>query len=306
MRALLVMLAVPAFLQACDGGSEPSGQPTLHDHIVFVSNRTCCPQLHQMRLDGSGIRAIPQDGLLRPFEPQVSPNGEWIAFGDQFGDVWVQRVDGSESRNLIHGAAECGSPMWSPGGERLALRCLDSPTDDGDLWAVQADGSAFVPLTDDPAEDSRPSWSPTGDRIAFYSNRDGNWDVYVLDVATRAVVNLTDDPDSDEQLPRWSPDGRWIAYVTDAPPLPVSHTRALELIEVTTGATRRLYTQAESGPFVAWAPDSRSLIFSRRDVSPDEGDIVSLDIETQALTVILPPDGFVDERPAYGPSRFGF
>ena len=290
---------------ACNDGTDPSGPPTLHDRIVFVSNRSGGPRLYQMRLDGSGIAAIPQDGLLTPFEPQISPDGEWIAFGDQFADVWVQRVDGSEARNLIRGAVECGNVRWAPNGERLALRCLESPTDDGDIWLVHADGSNLVPLTDDPAEDGSPTWSPNGDRVAFSTDRDGQHDLYALDLATGGLENLTDTPGSDEHLPRWSPDGRWIAYVTDAPPLPESHTSAFELIEMASGAVRRLYTQAPSGPHVGWAPDSRSVIFARRAVLPDEGDIVSLNTETGDLTEILPPDGFVDDRPSYGPRRFG-
>jgi TolB protein len=171
---------------------------------------------------------------------------------------------------------------------------------------VDVDGSNLIPLTSDPAEDGGPSWAPAGDRIAFYSNRDGDWDIYLLDVANGTVSNLTETSEWDEQYARWSPDGRWIAYVTNAPPLPVSHTRAVDLIEVATGTIRRIYSQAGNSPLVEWAPDSRSLIFARAQLSPEEGEIVALDIETGDTTVILLPDGFIDEGPAYGPRRFGF
>ena len=70
-------------------------------------------------------------------------------------------------------------------------------------------------LTDHEASDSAPSWSPSGDRIAFQSNRNGNFDIYVMDLdGGDEPRQLTDDPAHDRS-PSWSPSGDRIAFESD-------------------------------------------------------------------------------------------
>jgi len=49
-----------------------------------------------------------------------------------------------------------------------------------------------------------PTWSPDGGRIAFYSDRDGEWDIYVMASDGSDVVKLTGD-NSNDQVPAWRP-----------------------------------------------------------------------------------------------------
>jgi Tol biopolymer transport system component len=60
---------------------------------------------------------------------------------------------------------------------------------------------------------SNSRWSPDGRTILFNSRRTGSSDLYLLDVATRAITRLTEDP-TDEYEPRWSRNGRWIYFVS--------------------------------------------------------------------------------------------
>ncbi len=59
-------------------------------------------------------------------------------------------------------------------------------------------------LTNNPALDSSPSWSPDGNRIAFYSERDGNYEIYVMNTDGTGQRNLTNNPAWDSSL-FWSP-----------------------------------------------------------------------------------------------------
>ena len=69
-------------------------------------------------------------------------------------------------------------------------------------------------LTFEETVDYYPDWSPDGTRIAFESNRDGNWEIYVMNHDGSDVQRLTDDPGND-LMPAWSPDGSLLAFQTD-------------------------------------------------------------------------------------------
>ena len=60
---------------------------------------------------------------------------------------------------------------------------------------------------------SLPSWSPDGRKILFVSERDGNFEVYVMNPDGSGRRNLTRHPGHDS-APSWSPDGRKIVFTT--------------------------------------------------------------------------------------------
>ena len=97
-------------------------------------------------------------------------------------------------------------------------------------------------------------------RIVFESNRFGNFDICILEVASGQVVNLTDHPALDRQ-PTWSSDGKQIAFVSNRDGL----TSIYRMASDGTGVTR--LTSGHDGDWKpAWAPDGESLCFvsSRR------------------------------------------
>jgi pSer/pThr/pTyr-binding forkhead associated (FHA) protein len=63
-------------------------------------------------------------------------------------------------------------------------------------------------------EDTAPALSPDGQKIAFMSRREGNWDIYVVNIDGSNLQRLTEDPAQDG-LPAWSPDGNALAFVSD-------------------------------------------------------------------------------------------
>jgi dipeptidyl aminopeptidase/acylaminoacyl peptidase len=69
-------------------------------------------------------------------------------------------------------------------------------------------------LTDHEGEDGQPSWAPDGNTIVFSSDRDGNLELYLMNVEGSGMERITDDP-ADDRYPAWSPDGGRIAFMSD-------------------------------------------------------------------------------------------
>ena len=58
------------------------------------------------------------------------------------------------------------------------------------------------------------SWSPNGDKLAFVGNEGGASDIYLYDLVSKKLSNLTDDVFSDSE-PSWNSDGTQIVFVSD-------------------------------------------------------------------------------------------
>jgi serine/threonine protein kinase len=105
-------------------------------------------------------------------------------------------------------------PSWSPDGQRVAYQVNTTRfwlLGNHDIWIAQLGRGEPVNLTkDSPANDRRPSWSPTGRDIAFYSDRDGEWGVYLVPAvggSARKVLALAGPLAGSWSAPQWAADG---------------------------------------------------------------------------------------------------
>ncbi|HSV74350.1 MAG TPA: DPP IV N-terminal domain-containing protein [Chthonomonadales bacterium] len=187
----------------------------------------------------------------------------------------IVRTD-AKANQLIRLALTSGATELevSPDGKTLALAVR------GDVWTMPSDrGGDARRLTSEPSNDYDIWWSPDGKRLAFLSDRHGVFNVYTLDVASRAVQRLSTGA-NDEGMPKWSPDGKWVAFVRSGP------QGGLYVVPADASAQPRRVTESRGNNLFgvgirsySWSPDSRWLAFARRDqtgtsdvwVTPIEG-----------------------------------
>jgi TolB protein len=172
--------------------------------------------------------------------PVFSPDGRLLTYArsseegtDLFSvditrNCCVQRLTvGRYSDNL--------SPTYAPDGRRMAF--VSTRAGLPQIYVMAADGTdqeLFAPFDFGATGPSNaPEWSPDGASVVFHRDVSRAPQVFVLDVATRRVRQLTSSGRNED--PTWAPDGRHIAFVSDR-----SGRRQLWVIDTVTGRIRQL------------------------------------------------------------------
>ncbi|MBI5957631.1 MAG: PD40 domain-containing protein [Chloroflexi bacterium] len=162
-----------------------------------------------------------------------------------------------------------------------------------DLWAIAVgENSPPLRLTNSPADERDPAWSPDGTRIAFASNRDGNWELYIMQVDTGQITRLTYSQGF-EGAPTWSPDSVWLAYEGY-----YQESQDLDIYLISTDPARAASEGAQRvtttpGPDIEpdWGPDGRHIAYVSWRTGNQEIFIISLDEgDTLAVNLTNTPD----------------
>jgi serine/threonine-protein kinase len=173
---------------------------------------------------GAVGRPEPMHGPLGTyFTLKLSPDGKRVAFsqGAASGfDIWVKDLERDTVSRLSFLPGSNQSPVWTPDGRHIVFRSTAQAANG--LYWIRADGSGNPHrLTDGRADEFPYSFSPDGKRLALYLIGEAG----SMDVATATLEGDPDRPklstpqvfvgtSAAEIAPAFSPDGRWIAYVS--------------------------------------------------------------------------------------------
>ena len=134
----------------------------------------------------------------------------------------------------------------------------------GDIWIANENGSDVQRLTDNKARDVYPRFSPDGKWIAFSSNREGNYDVYVVPATGGKPRQLTFHS-ADDDVVGWTPDGKKIIFTSARGNGVFPGVATLWEIPVDGGIEQPVHT--DWGSWASYSPDGSKLAFTRHPAS---------------------------------------
>lgn len=250
--------------------------------------------------DGESFQLTRGDG--EDFAPRFSPDGKWIAFlstrGDRAPNLYLIRPDGGEALRWTTLDGGVDAFLWSADGSEIAFRAQDGPSEATEQ-AKKAKADARVVDTDfrfhhlyrlrvagelAPPEPKRVTsgdfdvdsfdWSPDGKTFVF-SRRPTpkifewrNTDLALVAAEGGPIRDLVVSPGMDTS-PRFSPDGKTIAFVSDRGQRVWARDWRLCTVPATGGAVSVLTPTSDGMPgedlegrIVSWAPDGSGLFYA--------------------------------------------
>ncbi|MFN9119993.1 MAG: hypothetical protein ACK5XT_18515, partial [Gemmatimonas sp.] len=191
--------------------------------------------------------------------PRYSPDGQRVAFdigGPQGRDIWIFEI-ASATLSRLTSAGSNVRPEWSPDGQRVLYRQV---TPRKGIWWQPANGSGAAELlVEVPGGPNEGLLSPDG-RTLMYRTDEGTGDQHVITMPmdksapptplVTAAVNWA---------PRFSPDGKWIAYSSDESGTAEIYVRPFP------GAGGRIQVSNGGGSEPVWSRDGRALYYRQGD-----------------------------------------
>ena len=222
-----------------------------------------------------------------------SPDGRKVLYYKE-GDsesIYIADANGSNESKLPFVA---GNMDWSADSTRIVYQ-FGRASSDIFIYTLETGTSEVV--VNGPAFESDPSFSPDGNSIVFVSDRDGNPEIYIVDLNNPTNIRrLTNHPAHDE-FPTFSPDGTQIAFDSNRE----DENFDVYVMNADGTGIRRITswkTDEEVRPG-CWSPDGTQLLFTSN--KEGKGDIYKIDIEPFAPTELYSVSGVDVQYPVYSP-----
>ena len=202
------------------------------------------------------------------FTPRLSPDGKRLAFSTSGGlgfDVWVKDIERDTPSRLSFLKSTNNYPVWTPDGKNIIFKSVD-PAGPG-MYCVPADGSGEAQRLSDGKGDEYPySISPDGKRLAYSAlGKSGTPDLFTAPIEGGSAHPRLGTPELFlgtpflEVLPAFSPDGRWIAYLSTESGTSEIYVRPFP------GPGGRWQISTAGGAFPVWSRNGRELLYTTPD-----------------------------------------
>ena len=247
------------------------------------------PDLRLMLVDRAGSRTLLGMVPASTFAPRVSPDGLEVMFDTTIdGALWVAKLSDIAGRRRLTTDTGNRGPMWAGDGRRI-LYITDHEGAETLFWR-SVDGTGTPELLTKPAR-APESWSPQQQFSFIILKSGGDYDVWTYSLADKRATPFAAVPGSPQHSSRFSPDGRWIAYVS-------AETGRLEVyVQPFPGPGPKIQITKTGGGHPLWAPDQRELFFD------NDGRMFAVAIRTEASFTAAEPVAFPITGFIQGPLR---
>jgi dipeptidyl aminopeptidase/acylaminoacyl peptidase len=224
-------------------------------------------------------------GLKSASDPQLSPDGEWVAYGVTTTDeetgkrnshLWLSHRDGSEKRQLTFAGTANGGARWSPDGRSIAF--ISDRDEDAALYLLSLDGGDPTRLVKHRDGIAPVEWSPDGTKLAYSA---------VIDPENPEGK----EPDKDQPAPIKATDR--IDYKADTRGYLGDKRGHVFVYDLTSGEERRLTNDRDDHLHPRWSPDGTTLAA----IHPTQNNIVSrlqlIDVASGDSREVLGGDGML-------------
>jgi serine/threonine protein kinase/Tol biopolymer transport system component len=191
--------------------------------------------------------------------PRLSPNGEEVAVAveGQETEIWLYNLSRDTLTRLTFQGSTNYNPVWTRDGKRIVFNST-SASDGGLFWQL-ADGSGGLERLSNEFVGSPYSWSPDGQLLAFTrDNGSMGVGIGVLRLGDRMAEPFLRIP-FNEGAAQFSPDGHWLAYVSDA------SGRNEVYVQPYPGPGGKWEISTEGGTEPVWNPNGRELFYRSGD-----------------------------------------
>ncbi len=167
--------------------------------------------------------------------------------------VYILDLEGNARPLPLSGSPS--SAAWDPTGQRIAYDNVIYTPDfgQGEINVINADGTEEHAVTEIGKIARRPQWSPNGDKIAYESHLSGEATaIVVIDLNSNDIVQIS--PAGVASLvPAWSPDGKFIAFLTETDQVEV-RGYSLSVFSMETHRISTVVDEFVSKYSIAWKP----------------------------------------------------
>lgn len=189
--------------------------------LYFISNRKGVMGLWRVAIDQSSgkVNSEPESVPTPSSETQhisFSSDGRRLAYVQASHTQIIEKLDFDPATEKIIGGAtvinssgEITAPSISPDGQVLACQSVGIQPD---IVSLKLGSSALNQLTSDDTNEMVPAWSPDGRRIAYYSNKNGSYEIWTINPDGSGPQQITEVGVPGAVVPVWSPDGARMAY----------------------------------------------------------------------------------------------
>lgn len=206
----------------------------------------------------------------------------------------VADADGENQRVVMQSGEPLMSPAWSPDGQSIAYVSFENRLPAVFVQHLKSGERRRVSAK--AGVNQAPAWSPDGKKLALtLSSRDGNLDIYILDLASQALKRFTEDP-AIETEPQWSRDGQSLYFTSDRAGGPQIYKQSL----AEGSRAQRLTFEGGYNGRPRLSPDESQLAFVTQDGSGYHIAVQDLGDGRGGMRVLT--RGRFDESPSFAPN----